>query len=81
MELWQEKTDIVYKKLLGMEFNVNEEEIHTLEAIIKDDSFTFTLDGVTTTLSIENMYSSFHFGITACEGICKFYDMKIEKIA
>lgn len=79
--LWRDNSKINYHKLLGMEFSISEEETHTLEAIISDDSFTFTLDGIKTTLSIENMYPSFHLGITACEGICKFYDMEIGELA
>lgn len=80
-DLWNDNSKINYHKLLGMEFNVTQDEIHTLEAIIQEDSFTFSLDGVTTTLSVDKMYPSFHLGITACEGICKFYDMEIGELA
>ena len=79
--LWKNKEKIIYDKLLALNFNVSENEIHTLEVIIEKDSFTFTLDGATTFLRIDDMYQTFHLGITACEGICKFYDLEIGELA
>lgn len=80
-DLWQEGDKVVYHKMLGMEFPVSEGDIHTLEAVIQDNTFTMTLDGMTTFLRIDEMYPEFHLGITACEGICKLYDMKIGELA
>ena len=80
-DLWKKDEKIIYDKLLALNSDVKENEVHTLEVIIENDSFTFTLDGVTTYLRVENMYSDFHLGITACEGICKFYDMEIGELA
>lgn len=80
-DLWQEGDKVVYHKMLGMEFPVSEGNIHTLEAVIQDNTFTMTLDGITTFLRIDEMYSAFHLGITACEGICRLYDLEIGELA
>lgn len=80
-DLWQEGDKVVYHKMLGMEFPVSEGDIHTLEAVIQDNTFTMTLDGMTTFLRIDEMYPDFHLGITACEGICRLYDLEIGELA
>lgn len=80
-DLWQEGDKVIYRLMLGMEYPVAENEIHTLEAVIEQDTFTFTLDDRKTTVRIADMYDSFHLGIATCEGICKLYDMKIGELA
>ena len=78
--MWMENGTVTWKQLLGVEFPVNEHEIHTLLVTIKNDSLYIQADDRNMQLSIDQMYSSYHLGINACEGINRFYDLEITKI-
>jgi hypothetical protein len=67
-----------WHKCLGMEFPVTAGEIHTLAVEFKENYMVITLDGAKTTLRADDLFPSFHLGVTGCEGPCKFYDMTVE---
>ena len=37
-----------------------------------------TLDGQTNFLRVEDLFESFHMGVTACEGIARLYEFSVE---
>lgn len=69
---------VTWKKLMGVEFDVATDEIHTLSVEIGEESLKINADGRVMTLLVEDMYSSFHVGIDACEGYNRFYDLEID---
>lgn len=69
-----------WHKCLGMEFPVTAGEIHTLSVEFKENYMVIELNGVKTNLRTEDLFSSFHLGVTGCEGPCRFYDMTVESV-
>ena len=77
--LWRkEDGTVAWHKRLGVEFPVSENEVHTLSVELKENYFDIDLDGMIFHLRAEDLFPSFHLGITGCEGPCRFYDMDIE---
>ena len=68
-----------WHKRLGLEYPVAENEKHELTAEVKENYLVVTLDGQKTTIRTEDMFPSFHVGITVCEGIARIYDMTVEE--
>ena len=64
---------------LGLDFPVEEEVVHELTVQVLQNQLSITLDGRNTLLWTEDLPEKFHVGITGCEGIARFYDLKIEK--
>lgn len=71
---------VTWKKAMGIEFPVDENEIHTLTVDVLENVLKIDADGRKMHLYVNNFYPEFHLGIDACEGIQRFYDMTIEKI-
>lgn len=67
-----------WHKRLGLEFPVAENEIHDLQAEIKENYLVVSIDGKRFTLRVDDFPEKFHLGITACEGIARIYDMSVE---
>ena len=74
---YREEGRCFWHKRLGLEFPVSEAEIHELSAEIRENYLTVTIDGKRFTLRVEDLFDSFHLGITTCEGIARVYDMSI----
>ena len=68
-----------WHKRLGLTMPVTEGDIHTLEVEILRNYIQFSVDGVSIKLRTEDLPEHFHVGLTACEGIVRFYDMEIEQ--
>lgn len=68
-----------WHKRLGLTMPVAEHAIHTLEVEIIRDYILFAIDGVSIKLRTEDLPQQFHVGVTACEGIVRFYDLQIEQ--
>lgn len=75
--MWLKDGKVTWKKLMGVEFPVTHGEIHHLSTEITADRLNIEADGRKMNVLIDPMYSSFHLGINACEGINRFYDMVI----
>jgi hypothetical protein len=79
--LWQQEDGkVVYHKLLGIEENVTEKELHTVTVDILQEVFRVTFNGHSFYLRVNHGYEDFHLGITGCEGVCRFYDMEITQL-
>ena len=71
---------VSWKKLMGVEFPVSADEIHTLTVDVLENVLKIDADGKKMHLYVNDLYPEFHLGLDACEGIQRFYDMTIEKI-
>ena len=69
-----------WHKRVGVEFPVTENEIHTLTVETKENYIIFSVDGRKTTLRTEDLFSSFHIGLTLCEGVARAYEMEYRKV-
>ena len=77
--LWTaEDGEVKIRNLLRMSLPVTTGEIHDFAVEIQKDRFVVTLDDHKVELYCDEIYDSFHLGITGCEGPCRFYDMEIE---
>ena len=76
--MWMKDGKVTWKKLMSVDFPVTHGDIHQLTTEITSDRLNIEADGRKMSVLIDPMYSSFHLGINACEGINRFYDMVIE---
>ena len=49
-----------------------------INRVLTEKRLIINLDGLETTLRTEDLPETFHVGLTGCEGIVHFYDLKIE---
>ena len=76
---YRENGKCFWHKRLSLEYPVAENQIHELTLQVLPQNLVFTLDGQKTTLRTEDLPQSFHMGLTGCEGITRFYSLKIEE--
>lgn len=76
-QMWMENGEVTWRQLMGVEFSVTENDIHTLSVLIEKDALQITADENKMMLHIHDLYPSFHLGINACEGINRFYNLEI----
>ncbi|MBE6883452.1 MAG: hypothetical protein E7487_02475 [Ruminococcaceae bacterium] len=69
-----------WKKVMAVTFPVKEGEKHTLSAEVTDIGIQMEVGELKFFLRVDDMYESFHLGLTACEGINRFYGMTIEQL-
>ena len=67
-----------WHKRLGLTMSVSEKEIHELEVKTEKDYITFSVDGISAKLRTEDLFERFYVGVTACEGIVRLYDFRIQ---
>jgi len=82
LNVWHLQTEdrkVSYYKVLGAEFPVALEELHNLSVEIQKDRLLMRLDDVALELYIPDFPTSFRLGYTACEGICRLYEMREEE--
>ena len=80
-KLWlQADGSVKYHNLLKLETPLAPDVIHNFSVEIRESYFVITLDEHRVTLRCEDIFDSFHLGITGCEGPCRFYDMQIESL-
>lgn len=75
--MWMKDGKVTWKKLMSVEFPVTYGDIHELSVEVTADRLNIETDGHKMSLLVDHLYSSFHLGINACEGINRFYDMSI----
>ena len=79
--LWMEEDgSVTVRNLLRLEQPIQTGVIHELSVEVQKDRFVIILNGSRAELYCGDIYDSFHFGITGCEGPCRFYDMQIEQV-
>jgi len=78
-DLWRQPDGTVkWVKLLGLTMPLETGKIHELKLRTSAERFEITLNGMPISLQVKQLYSSFHMGVTGCEGPCRIYDMEIE---
>ncbi|MBQ7901934.1 MAG: hypothetical protein IJ365_08250 [Clostridia bacterium] len=77
---WPERTERPIKptKICFEDFKVEDGSVVDLAVEFKQKVISVTVNGVTAEVANDDMPDSFHVGITACEGVNKFYDLIIE---
>lgn len=81
INVWRHfRTDGVcsWHKRLGIQYPVAAGEKHLLSVEVKEQMLCITLDGQTNFLRVEDLFESFHMGVTACEGIARLYEFSVE---
>ena len=79
--LWtDENGEVKIRNLLRLQIPVEKSVPHDFSVEILKDRFNVALDEKKVSIYCEDIYDSFHLGITGCEGPCRFYDMTIEPI-
>lgn len=68
-----------WDKLLGLKFPVTAKMSHTLSVQVLNNMLDITMEDIHANLWVEDMPSEFRVGITACEGINRFYSCCIEE--
>ena len=79
--LWTDETgETKIRNLLRLAMPVETGVPHDFTVEIEKDRFNITLDDLRVSLYCDEIYDSFHLGITGCEGPCRFYDMEIDEM-
>lgn len=79
--LWTaEDGEVKIRNLMRLSLPVQTGEIHDFGLEIQKDRFIINLDDQKVDIYCDDIYDSFHLGITGCEGPCRFYEMGIEKM-
>ena len=63
---------------MGVEFDVPTGEKVVLSSEFKDDMLTIEAHGKKMQLNVKNINDNVHLGILACEGINRFYSVKLD---
>jgi len=79
-QMWMNEGKVTWRKLMGVSFAVSAGEVHTFSAAVDEAKLTINVDDRKMELYVPNLYRSFHAGITACEGINRFYDLSIDGV-
>ncbi len=66
-----------WHRRLGVEWNVPENEVHTLTVHVKENEIGFSVDGIAASVRTEDIFKEFHVGLTLCEGIARAHEMVI----
>ena len=81
LNVWRHHTDhrrTSHYLALGATFPLRADEIHTLSAEIHPDRLLMDVDGHKLNLFVPDLRDRFRLGYTACEGICRLYEMTID---
>ena len=84
INIWQmhmdENKTVTWKKMLGAEFSVTEDKIHTLAVTVTKEGMTVEADDHRIFWRCEEIYETFHVGIDACEGLNRFYSFEVSPL-
>ena len=81
MNIWQ--IDLIEGKaksrpVIKCAFPVDENKPVKLTATIKDGAFIVSVNAHEFRVPWQGLPEKFHAGITACEGVCRFYELTIK---
>lgn len=68
-----------WHKRLGLTVPMREGDIHELTVKTEPEYITFSVDGISAKLRVEDLFDTFYIGVTACEGIVRLYDFSTEE--
>ena len=75
---YRENGKCFWHKRLGVGYPVSEHEKHRLEVEVKENYLTIFIDGQKNILRVDDLFESFHFGVTLCEGVARIFSMETE---
>ena len=80
VNVWRHYRDESYhwQLRMGLTFPVAEGAVHELTVQVLENQLTITLNGQKMILRTEDLPEHFHMGVSACEGIARLYDLKLE---
>ena len=82
VNVWRHFMDENHKcswhKRLGLTMSVAEKDIHELNVETKAGYIIFSVNNIKAELRTEDLFEEFYVGVTACEGIVRLYDFKVE---
>lgn len=67
-----------WENLMRLKFPVTPKEVHTLKVQVLDKALDIETEGAHVILRVDDLPTEFRAGITACEGINRFYTYSIE---
>ena len=67
-----------WDNLMRLKFPVTPKEVHTLKVHVLEKALDIKTEGAHVVLRVDDLPSEFRAGITACEGINRFYTYSIE---
>ena len=83
MNLWRLHTEdrqVHHYLVAGLSFPLKMDTMHTLSAELKDNRMMISVDDQMADLFVSDMPEQYRIGYTACEGICKLFDMTVEEV-
>lgn len=78
-ELNLNKDVMKWENLLRLKFPVNAKKVHLLSVKILEKALDITMEGMHVVLGVKDLPKEFRVGITACEGINRFYTCNIKE--
>ena len=69
---------IIHKNLLRLVYPLQTGKKHPLTVTVTPNSISAETTGIKATIPVSDMFETFYAGITACEGLCRFYNMEIK---
>lgn len=76
-DLYKDGEEIKIRLLLEMKFSVEENKKYEISTTLTDKGIEIAFEGRTYGLRVDNIPEEVFIGVTACEGLTKFYDMTI----
>lgn len=76
-QMYMEDSTVKWNKLLGVAFKVSEKEKHTFSVKLLKQAFEITCGEEKIWLRVPDLPKSVNLGITACEGINRFYGFSV----
>ncbi len=67
-----------WHKRLGLYTPIAEGVPHELTVTVRPQEIAFSVDGVTASLRVEDLFPSFYLGVTACEGIVRLHELTVD---
>ncbi len=68
-----------WHKRLGWEFPLAQNTVHTLRVATRPQYLDIWVNDAKTTLRVDDLPQSFHFGVTLCEGVARAYSLEIQE--
>lgn len=72
------ETPIIPSLIASAVFKISEKSVIELQVTVKNKMFEISINGNKLTVSNSDIPEQFHVGITACEGVNRFYSLSIE---
>ncbi len=81
LNVWRhhtERRNTTHYKVLGAVFPLRQEEEHILNMEVREKRLVMDVDGHRLDLFVHDLPDRFTLGYTACEGICRLYEMTVQ---